>query len=282
MAFSAPACRRRAVVPFRALRAARSPPRRAPQRSLGDFERLPGLRLARPAAQRSTEPEDCMTSPKYVSAATPSPLVTARADRALAFRPRIRDTVCTCENRGLGRRARPAQESRRRVLEGFAPPARRAHPPSAEPAPALWSRTGTGGGAALRFARCRYAHCDALCRGTRGAGARCAAGRAQRGLRGPCPKPAAGWRDLGASPQRARPPGRLQAQARGCCPRAANDAGRCRPIAHERRRCLAGSWSVRDGRRGRRPRREGCCIGREAHLRLSTHQVPLSRLSHAY
>ena len=93
--------------------------------------------------------------------------------------------------------------------------------------------------------------------------------------------PAAGWRELGPSPQRARPPGRLQAQARGCCPRAANDAGRCRPIAHERRRCLAGSWSVRDGRRGRRPRREGCCIGREAHLRLSTHQVPLSRLAHA-
>ena len=93
--------------------------------------------------------------------------------------------------------------------------------------------------------------------------------------------PAAGWRELGASPQRARPPGRLQAQARGCCPRAANDAGRCRPIAHERRRCLAGSWSVRDGRRGRRPRREGCCIGREAHLRLLTHQVPLSRLAHA-
>jgi len=93
--------------------------------------------------------------------------------------------------------------------------------------------------------------------------------------------PAADWRELGPSPQRARPPGRLQAQARGCCPRAANDAGRCRPIAHERRRCLAGSWSVRDGRRGRRPRREGCCIGREAHLRLLTHQVPLSRLAHA-
>ena len=92
--------------------------------------------------------------------------------------------------------------------------------------------------------------------------------------------PAAGWRDLGASPQRARPPGRLQAQARGCCPWAANDAGRCRPIAHARRRCLEGSWPVRDGRRGRRPRREDCCIGREAHLRLSTHQVPLSRLAH--
>ena len=53
MAFSAPASRRRAVVPFHALRAARSPPRQVAQRSLGDFERLPGLRLARPAAQRS-------------------------------------------------------------------------------------------------------------------------------------------------------------------------------------------------------------------------------------
>ena len=93
--------------------------------------------------------------------------------------------------------------------------------------------------------------------------------------------PAAGWRELGASPQRARPPGRLQARARGCCPWALKKRRRIRPIAHERRRCLAGSWSVRDGRRGRRPRREGCCIGREAHLRLSTHQVPLSRLAHA-
>ena len=94
--------------------------------------------------------------------------------------------------------------------------------------------------------------------------------------------PAAGWRELGPSPQRARPPGRLQAQARGCCPRAANDAGWRRPIAHERRRCLAGSRSVRDGCCGLRPRREDRCIGREAYLRLLTHQVPLSRLAHAY
>ena len=94
--------------------------------------------------------------------------------------------------------------------------------------------------------------------------------------------PAAGWRELGASPQRARPPGRLQARARGCCPWALKKRRRIRPIAHERRGCLAGSWSVRDGRCGLRPRREDRCIGREAHLCLLTHQVPLSRLSHAY
>ena len=175
-----------------------------------------------------------MSSPKHVPAATPSSLATVRADGALTFRLRIRSASARGNTWPEAPSAPGAGEPRRAALEGFAPSVRRAHAPCAEAAPPLRSRTDTGGGAALRFARCRYADCDALCGGTRGGGARCAAGRAQRRrLRGPCPKPAAGWRDLGARPQRARP-----------------------------------------------PRREDCCIGREAHLRLTTHQVPLSRLAH--
>ena len=111
MAFSAPACRRRAVVPFHALRAARSPPRQVAQRSLGDFERLPGLRLARPAAQRSTGAGGRTSSLEYATAATPSPLATARADGALTFRLRIRSASAR-GNTCLRRRARPAPWSR--------------------------------------------------------------------------------------------------------------------------------------------------------------------------
>ena len=111
MAFSAPACRRRAVVPFHALRAARSPPRQVAQRSLGDFERLPGLRLARPAAQRSTGAGGRTSSLEYATAATPSPLATARADDALTFRLRIRSASAR-GNTCLRRRARPAPWSR--------------------------------------------------------------------------------------------------------------------------------------------------------------------------
>ena len=90
--------------------------------------------------------------------------------------------------------------------------------------------------------------------------------------------PAADCRELGGSPLRARPPGRLQARAPACCPRALRRAGRRRPIAHERRGFVPGSLSVQDGRCDLRPRREGRCGGRAAHPRLSTHQVPLSRL----
>ena len=111
MAFSAPASRRRAVVPFHALRAARSPPRQVAQRSLGDFERLPGLRLARPAAQRSTGAGGRTSSLEYATAATPSPLATARADDALTFRLRIRSASAR-GNTCLRRRARPAPLSR--------------------------------------------------------------------------------------------------------------------------------------------------------------------------
>ena len=50
-----------------------------------------------------------------------------------------------------------AVEPRRAALEGFAPSARRAHARCAEAAPPLRSRTGADGGAALRFARWRYA-----------------------------------------------------------------------------------------------------------------------------
>ena len=64
-----------------------------------------------------------------------------------------------------------AVEPRRAALEGFAPSARRAHARCAEAAPPLRSRTGADGGAALRFARWRYARCDALCGRHSGGGA---------------------------------------------------------------------------------------------------------------
>ena len=115
--------------------------------------------------------------------------------------------------------------------------------------------------------------------GSRGAGAHNGAHEARGHLHVLRSAPEAGCREPGASPLRARPPGRLQARAPACCPRALRRAGRRRPIAHERRGFVPGSLSVQDGRCGLRPRREGCCIGREAHLRLSTHQVPLSRPS---
>eukprot|EP01045_Picozoa_sp_COSAG04_P034373 COSAG04_NODE_7496_length_1118_cov_0.850834_2_plen_165_part_01 len=155
-----------------------------------------------------------MTSLKYITAATRSVLAAAGADGALVLI--AADPARRPHSKYVPPGAELAQpvEPRRAALEGFAPSVRRAHTPCAEAAPPLRSRTDTGGGAALRFARWRYA----------------------------------GWR---------------------------------RPIAHERRRCLAGSRSVRDGCCGLRPRREDRCIGREAHLRLSTHQVPLARLSHA-
>ena len=113
--------------------------------------------------------------------------------------------------------------------------------------------------------------------GSRGAGAHNGAQEARGHLHVLRSAPAAGCREPGASPLRARPPGR---QARApCCPWALRRAGRRRPIAHERRGFVPGSLSVHDGRCGLRPRREGSCGGRAAHPRLSTHQVPLSRLA---
>ena len=112
-----------------------------------------------------------MSSPKHVPAATPSSLATGRADGALTFRLRMRGRVST-RNTCLRAPSSPgAVEPRRAALEGFAPSARRARAPSAEAAPPLRSRTGADGGAALRFARWRYARCDALCGRHSGGGA---------------------------------------------------------------------------------------------------------------
>ena len=66
------------------------------------------------------------------------------------------------------------------------------------------------------------------------------------------------------------------------CPRALRRAGRRRPIAHDRRGVVPGSLPFQGGRCGLRPRREGRNTPAAAHPRLSTHQVPLSRLSHAH
>ena len=66
------------------------------------------------------------------------------------------------------------------------------------------------------------------------------------------------------------------------CPWALRRAGRRRPIAHQRRGVVPGSLPFQGGRCGLRPRRAGSCGGWAAYPRLSTHQVPRSRLAHAY
>ena len=114
--------------------------------------------------------------------------------------------------------------------------------------------------------------------GSRGAGAHNGAQEARGHLHALRSAPEAGCREPGASPLRARPPGRLQARAPACCPRALRRAGRRRPIAHERRGFVPGSLAFQGGRCGLWPRRAGSCGGRAAYPRLSTHQVPLSRL----
>ena len=114
-----------------------------------------------------------MTSLKYITAATRSVLAAAGADGALvliaadpAARPHSKYVPL-----GVWAPSSPAMEPRRAALEGFAPSVRRAHAPCAEAAPPLRSRTGADGGAALRFARWRYARCDALCGRHSGGGA---------------------------------------------------------------------------------------------------------------
>ena len=111
---------------------------------------------------------------------------------------------------------------------------------------------------------------------------RCTGAQEARGrLQGLRSTPATGCRELGASPLGARLPGRLQARAPACCPRALRRAGRRRPIAHERRGVVLGSLPFQGGRCGLWPRRAGSCGGWAAYPRLSTHQVPLSRLARA-
>ena len=69
--------------------------------------------------------------------------------------------------------------------------------------------------------------------GTRGGGAWYATHRARGRLRGPRSAPGAGWRELGASPLRARPPGRLQARALACRSRALRRRWEMPAIAHD-------------------------------------------------
>ena len=136
---------------------------------------------------------------------------------------------------------------------------------------------GLGGAHIRRSDQPRTAHAGSS---SRGAGAHNGAQEARGHLHVLRSAPAAGCREPGASPLRARPPGR---QARApCCPWALRRAGRRRPIAHERRGVVPGSLPFQGGRCGLRPRRAGSCGGRAAYPRLSTHQVPRSRLAHAY
>ena len=138
---------------------------------------------------------------------------------------------------------------------------------------------GLGGAHIRRSDQPRTAHAGSS---SRGAGAHNGAQEARGHLHVLRSAPAAGCREPGASPLRARPPGRLQARAPACCPRALRRAGRRRPIAHERRGFVPGSLAFQGGRCGLWPRRAGSCGGRAAYPRLSTHQVPLSRLVRAH
>ena len=133
---------------------------------------------------------------------------------------------------------------------------------------------GLGGAHIRRSDQPRTAHAGSS---SRGAGAHNGAQEARGHLHVLRSAPAAGCREPGASPLRARPPGRLQARA-PCCPWALRRAGRRRPIAHDRRGVVPGFLPFQGGRCGLRPRRAGSCGGRAAYPRLSTHQVPLSRL----
>eukprot|EP01045_Picozoa_sp_COSAG04_P019204 COSAG04_NODE_1845_length_5416_cov_26.535076_2_plen_323_part_00 len=136
---------------------------------------------------------------------------------------------------------------------------------------------GLGGAHIRRSDQPRTAHAGSS---SRGAGAHNGAQEARGHLHVLRSAPAAGCREPGASPLRARPPGR---QARApCCPWALRRAGRRRPIAHERRGVVPGSLPFQGGRCGLRQRRAGSCGGRAAYPRLSTHPVPRSRLAHAY
>ena len=69
--------------------------------------------------------------------------------------------------------------------------------------------------------------------GTRGGGAWYATHRARGRLCGPRSAAGAGWRELGASPLRARPPGRLQARALACRSRALRRRWEMPAIAHD-------------------------------------------------
>ncbi len=170
MAFNTSPRRRRDLVLRRTLRPALSPPRRVAQQSFGDFERLRGSGW--PGQPPSAPP--CLEAACPRSNRQPPPL------RACGRRPE--PTARSHSGCGSGARCTRKYVPRapsshggvgplRAALERFAPSARRSHAPSAEAAPPLCSRAGTGGGAALHFASCRYARCDALCGGMRGGGA---------------------------------------------------------------------------------------------------------------
>ncbi len=170
MAFNTSPRRRRDLVLRRTLRPALSPPRRVAQQSFGDFERLRGSGW--PGQPPSAPP--CLEAACPRSNRQPPPL------RACGRRPE--PTARSHSGCGSGARCTRKYVPRapsshggvgplRAALERFAPSARRTHAPSAEAAPPLCSRAGTGGGAALHFASCRYARCDALCGGMRGGGA---------------------------------------------------------------------------------------------------------------
>ena len=223
-----------------------------------------------------------MSSLKLVPAATPSSLATARADGVLTFRLRIRACFAARNTRLSGSAPRAAWSRGAWIWEG--PRGEPAAPP--HPAGRCCARRASAHAHPAAVPRPCPADQRPLQSGAQAAAAAQVPSTGRQEARGYLcglpSTPAADCRELGGSPLRARPPGRLQARAPACCPRALRRAGRRRPIAHERRGFVPGSLSVQDGRCDLRPRREGRCGGRAVHPRLSTHQVPLSRLAHTY
>ena len=219
-----------------------------------------------------------MSSLKLVPAATPSSLATARADGVLTFRLRIRACFAARNTRLSGSAPRAAWSRGAWIWEG--PRGEPAAPP--HPAGRRCARRASAQAHPAAMPRPCPADQRPLQSGAQAAAAAQVPSTGRQEARGYLcglpSTPAADCRELGGSPLRTRPPGRLQARAPACCPRALRRAGRRRPIAHERRGFVPGSLSVQDGRCDLRPRREGCG-GRAAHPRLSTHQVPLSRLA---